>query len=229
MKKRDNKNKINTRLLDLAIDFSERSYKDKHLDATVVQKDSIISYIFKQKSMDILVFRGSDDIRDWTRYNLVLFPKFFRNHLCHRGFVKAHTELIEEIKKGLTPGKPLLICGHSAGGALAEITAFALQKTTLIHLITFGKPNLFLRFWRPRLDLDTNISVISAGDPMSVIPRYFYGPSRNQELIFITEDNKVYFNPKNSLKKTEIERKPWKNRGKTGVQRKKTVKPSGGF
>ena len=52
----------------------------------------------------------------------------------------------EKSKKHIDKEKNLLICGHSLGGALAELSAAKLYKShPQLSLVTFGKPNTFFQ------------------------------------------------------------------------------------
>ena len=88
----------------------------------------------------IVAFRGTEfqfddilrDIRGvpWWSEELQAF--------CHSGFLKAARAAREEVED-FARGEPLILAGHSLGGAIARILAGFLQAQD-VGVITFGEP-----------------------------------------------------------------------------------------
>lgn len=97
-----------------------------------------------------IVFRGTEPhkIKDWMT-DAQARPSHFRNFysvdaaMVHRGF-EAYTLCLENHFNAFaerTDGMPLVICGHSLGGAAAFLCAAMLIDKLPIHrIITFGAP-----------------------------------------------------------------------------------------
>lgn len=90
-----------------------------------------------------VVFRGTDELADWTRANLLARMEPFsirgKDAPVHRGF-KASYERISHNLRALLRGKMCVFTGHSLGGALATLGAASHSKAD--RLITFGCPRV---------------------------------------------------------------------------------------
>lgn len=94
----------------------------------------------------VVVFRGTDEIKDWYT-NLNVRWDSVKHGRLHAGFWSAYQSLREEIVKQLTSRdiKTVWICGHSLGGAMALCCAYDLSNSNTIPIsgvITFGQPKL---------------------------------------------------------------------------------------
>ena len=106
-----------------------------------------------------------------------------------------------KIKKHLDPKKRTLICGHSLGGALAELSAAKLNgKHDNINLITFGKPNVFFKGFKRPMTLDTQISCVQGSDMVARVPRLCYGPSISQDMLYFSNTGGTFINPQKSFR-----------------------------
>ena len=94
----------------------------------------------------VVVFRGTDEIKDWyTNLNVRWQP--VTHGRLHSGFWSAYKSLREKIVKeiGSPDLKHIWVCGHSLGGAMALCCAYDLKNTTefpLSGVVTFGQPKL---------------------------------------------------------------------------------------
>lgn len=103
-----------------------------------------IGYIASVEDATVIVFRGTDDRKDWFA-NLDVCPDFDVHGRFHRGFNDAYESLQAQVIGLLTETPPanLWITGHSLGGALAVICAYDLihnQTLDVRGVMTFGQP-----------------------------------------------------------------------------------------
>jgi hypothetical protein len=94
---------------------------------------------------NVLVFRGTQNVRNWLSNINVLPASWPTGGLVHRGFLDA----LDRVWPALAPavadaGPELLITGHSLGGALATLAAaqMAAAGAAPTALYTFGAPRV---------------------------------------------------------------------------------------
>lgn len=193
--------------LDTACTYSENAYNDNIVGATKIEceRTSTTAFVHRTPHLDIVVFRGTQQLRDWM-YNVLSFPRPYKGRLCHAGFVRAHRSVWPDIRKLLDPAKKLLICGHSLGGALAELSAWSCKEFQDVHLITLGKPNVFFRpAYHGKMPwMKTQLSVVCGSDAVPRVPRFFFGPDGGQtQLYFDNKEKKAHFNPTKDFKRAD--------------------------
>ena len=190
--------KLDPVLLNMACSWAMNAYKKRNkVDAIHIESKwtSTTVYVAKRKTIDIIAFRGTQQGRDWLTDALVV-PVPYAGRLCHGGFAMAHKSVWKEVKKHIDPKKRTLICGHSLGGALAELSASMLNgKHDNINLITFGKPNVFFKGFKKPMTLDNQISCVQGSDMVARIPRFCYGPSSSQTMLYFSNTGPDYINP----------------------------------
>jgi hypothetical protein len=153
---------------------------------------------------DILAFRGTAQGIDWVTDALVI-PIPFAGRLCHGGFTLAFLSVWGKIKKHVRMDHPLLICGHSLGGGLGELAASKLHKKhKRLSLCTFGKPNTFFKGFKRPMQLTRQVSCVSGSDIVARIPRFCYGPSVSQTILYFANDGKDHVNPPAELKRDDF-------------------------
>ena len=197
--------KLDPVLLNMAVSWAMNAYKEKNKDAIKIESKwtSTTVNVAKRKSIDIIAFRGTQQGRDWLTDALVV-PVPYAGRLCHGGFVAAHASVWKEVEKHIDPKKRTLICGHSLGGALAELSAAKLNgKHDNINLVTFGKPNTFFKGFKKPMTLDTQISCVNGSDAVARIPRLCYGPSKSQDMLYFSNGGVDYINPSSYLRKKD--------------------------
>ena len=190
--------KLDPVLLNMACSWAMNAYKKRNkVDAIHIESKwtSTTVHVAKRKTIDIIAFRGTQQGRDWLTDALVV-PVPYAGRLCHGGFTLAHKAVWKEVKKHIDPKKRTLICGHSLGGALAELSASMLNgKHDNINLITFGKPNVFFKGFKKPMTLDNQISCVQGSDVVARIPRFCYGPSKSQTMLYFSNTCLLYTSP----------------------------------
>jgi triacylglycerol lipase len=117
----------------------------------------ICAFAATSKAYHILAFRGTKLPQDWL-VNLACTAEAFEDVFpgtpaigeIHSGFGRCLAPGLDAVKRILkcrTMGKPLLITGHSLGGALASLTAayFAVTRASVPKVrkvYTFGQPRV---------------------------------------------------------------------------------------
>ena len=197
--------KLDPVLLDTACRYSNKSYNDHIPNSIKIESrlTSTTAYIIKRNTIDIICFRGSRGLHDWL-FNLSAVPVPYAGRLCHGGFVTAHLSVFGKIKKHLHPKKRTLFCGHSLGGALAELSVAKLTgKHPNLNLVAFGKPNVFFKGFKRSMELDKQISCVYGSDFITTIPRFFYGPSKSQTMLYFANSGEDHINPDKAFRKKD--------------------------
>ena len=134
---------------------------------------------------NIIAFRGSEDNDDWnTNFDIVMTPyEFEMSHMLlpggevHDGFHTRWKELRHEIhthvSKFTDVNSPLIVTGHSLGGAIATLCALDLAISGLhTKLVVFGSPRVgnddFVRLVNHVVN--DHIRVENWGDPVPRVP-----------------------------------------------------------
>jgi hypothetical protein len=153
--------------------FSEKT------DAKVLVMESPVAVV--------LAFRGTSNLKDWiadARFRKVPLgaPGDIR---VHDGFLQDADSLLPKIINAINGNpKPILVCGHSLGGALASLSAFCLAKSNfeVRSVYTFASPRVGNAAWRdaynaqrpnsnPNWTLgDRTFRVAAAGDLVPYLP-----------------------------------------------------------
>jgi len=195
--------KLDPVLLNMAASWSEKAYNEKNKDAIKIENKftGATAFVVKRKTIDAIVFRGTQKKVNDILTDMCVVPVPYAGRLCHGGFVAQHASIWGKIKKHLDPKKRTLICGHSLGGALAELSAAKLNgKHDNINLITFGKPNVFFKGFKRPMKLDTQISCVQGSDMVARVPRLCYGPSISQDMLYFSNTGGTFINPQKSFR-----------------------------
>jgi len=150
-----------------------------------------------------IIYRGTEEPKDWIM-NASAFPWRVCKRWVHAGFAISQKSVWKKIRKQLKPARKTYCVGHSLGGAAATVAALRLSQDTKdgafddIRLITFGRPNVFVKGKKSMDNLTCNISVVSGSDIVATVPRVFYGPDggKSQDIIYLSNvGEKDYLNP----------------------------------
>lgn len=185
----------NQQIAKLAANYSLNCYNE--VQGVKIERGltSTTAYVIKDDHFQVVVFRGTQQAHDWL-FNLSAIPIKYKGRWCHGGFAMAHKSVWDEIRNLLSPDERTIVCGHSLGGALAELSAHSMNDFIDLHLVTFGKPNVF---WKSDVTtmshLKTQLSFVQGSDIVSRVPRYFYGPDSGQSLVYFSNTNMVCIDP----------------------------------
>lgn len=189
--------KLDPVLLNMACSWSIKAYNDTNRDAIKIENkwSSATAFVVKRKTIDIIVFRGTQEKLDILT-DLAAIPVPYVGRLCHAGFSFSHRSIWPEIEKHIDYNKRTLICGHSLGGALAELSAAKIwKKHPNLNLITFGKPNVFFKGFKRPMKLDNQISVVQGSDIVPRVPRFCFGASKSQTMLYFSNSGSNIINP----------------------------------
>ena len=193
-------------LLETGCKYSTLAYEEEVKKGIKIESwlTSTTAYVVKTKTLDIICFRGTQQLGDWL-FNLSAIPVPYAGRMCHGGFVAAHASVWGKIKKHIDYDKDTLICGHSLGGALAELSAAKLHKAhKRLSLVTFGKPNTFFKGFKRPMNLVKQVSLVSGSDLVARIHRLCYGASVSQKMIYFANNGKDIVNPSTEFKKQDF-------------------------
>ena len=112
-----------------------------------VQKSliDVQAFIGECETHSVLCFRGTEptSVIDWVK-NLKMWRTHFIGGKAHAGFQDEWEAVRPLIEKRLPWDKPLLVTGHSKGGAIATLAAYQLRLSTadVAGVYTFGSPRV---------------------------------------------------------------------------------------
>ena len=197
--------KLDPVLLNTARRYSMLAYDKAIPNAVKIESNltSTTAYFAQRKSIDIIAFRGTQQGRDWFTDAFVV-PVPYAGRLCHGGFTIAHKSVWKELEEMIDWNKRTLICGHSLGGALAELScALIHKKHPNLNLVTFGKPNTFFKGFKRPMELDNQISVVQGSDMVARVPRLCYGPSMSQTMLYFANTGDDLIDPSSYFRKND--------------------------
>ena len=177
-----------------------------YLSRDVYDKSINFSRSYYNKSLYIC-FKGTSNLNDWkTNLNLKLV-KYQKNNIdfyVHNGYYNQYNNIKYKLYNYLIYNKVnydnIIICGHSLGGALANICAFDIVDKPFIHnknviCVTFGSPRIgdknFVNLYNS-FNISTHRIVIS-GDPVPKLPLNGYYLHVCSSIFF--KDDKIYIKP----------------------------------
>lgn len=181
------------------------------------------AFIFRTDTCIVLVFRGSQEMRDWRTNVSTKLRKFtvrkegqttlssYKGRV-HTGFflgwASVEKKVLAQIKRWqdeLTVGQtlpPLLVTGHSLGGALATMAAASLQDNNMdvAGLYTFGQPRVGDRSFTRQLNTRLAGKVFRFINNNDVVPHVPPPVSlRNPTRLYAHLGTVKYFNSKGLL------------------------------
>jgi len=70
-------------------------------------------------------------------------------------------------------------------------------------LVAFGKPNVFFKGFKRPMELDKQISCVYGSDFITTIPRFLYGPSKSQTMLYFANSGEDYIDPDKAFRKKD--------------------------
>ena len=144
--------------------------------------DNIQFDVFRYEPLQCLVFAfaGTNELWDWRRHILVRRERLkgFRGKV-HRGWLadwrKVQSTALGAFNEGGRPKDTLILCGHSYGGALANLAGlfFAMKMPAdQIKLYTFGCPRVGCKQFASTIDglIPHHYRYTIKGDPVTHLP-----------------------------------------------------------
>lgn len=139
----------------------------------------------------IIAFRGTQQIQDWITDARFEFT-YFCGSRVHNGFHCAITSVIDKVVAAVAGSKkPLLITGHSLGGALAVLCAYRLatKGIPIAAVYTFGQPRVgdaaFVHSYNSTQDLGARTwRIVNEEDIVPRIPGVLLGYRHCGQLMF---------------------------------------------
>lgn len=155
-------------------------------------------HVKRYPSKQEVVFTGSNALLDWI-FNFLPIPVRYGKGWVHWGFALAHKSLWSRVLAELDPGKPVVFIGHSAGGALADLSCDFTDHFESSGFIAFGKPNLRRKLnhkddYHSLDHLSIKLSVVNYGDVVATIPRVLFGPHPEQDILYRDRNSETHLN-----------------------------------
>ena len=111
-------------------------------DLEFVQRDDTQCFCAASPAAVLIAFRGTESLGDWL-INLNLVASNQPYGIVHQGFQHGFVAVRRPLERRLArfPDRPVLLTGHSLGGALATIAAAEFQHAYQVQgVYTFGQP-----------------------------------------------------------------------------------------
>jgi triacylglycerol lipase len=107
-----------------------------------VEADETQCFVAAGANAVVIAFRGTESLGDWLgNLNASWTTRSYGK--VHRGFLAAFQVVEAQLQSALSPlgGRPVLLTGHSLGGALATVAAAEWQgQVPLTAIYTYGQP-----------------------------------------------------------------------------------------
>jgi len=128
----------------------------------------------------VMAFAGTNELLDWRRHILVRRERLRGlRGLVHRGWLadwrKAQGTAVGAWQQATTHDETLILCGHSYGGALAQLAGlcFAMKvPSNQLRIYTYGSPRVGDKSFAKTLDglIPHNYRYTIKGDPVPHLP-----------------------------------------------------------
>jgi hypothetical protein len=148
----------------------------------IIDRKSSEAFIFENKDYYFLIFTGTElnEINDILADLKFDFVKTKEGRI-HRGIYKYYSLLSFSILKYMLKllkenRKPVVIGGHSLGGAMAVLAAIEISKIADCYVVTFGQPKLgdlrFAEYYEQKLNY---IRIVIDRDMIPKLPPSLFG------------------------------------------------------
>jgi hypothetical protein len=142
----------------------------------------------------VLVFRGTDDLRDISVDLNFVKTKTPLNRNLHSGFLSAYTSIKASVDWHLSElvGYDLYITGHSLGAALAVVCRLQI-KVVPKATVTFGQPRVVGTNGSENLSTLGVVRYVNKSDIVVSIPKVGY--THSGECMYISKSGRIIKNP----------------------------------
>lgn len=162
-------------------------------DCQFVAADGTECFFAATPNAVIVAFRGTKELGDWLA-NLNILSTTRPYGTVHRGFLGAFQAVESRLGGLMAPyrGRPVVITGHSLGGALALVAAaewLGKQDVTWVH--TFGQPAVGKRNFQEFIENhygDLYYRFVNEDDVVPMVPPFYRHAGR---LIHFGEEDEI--------------------------------------
>lgn len=137
----------------------------------VFRASDVCVTVFSWQGYTVVACQGSNSVQDWLKYNLRLSMV----HGIHSGFDRAAKAVSSRIIQSISRrSNPVILCGHSLGGAIAQrLTTLLPDYDSVAGVFTFGSPRVYSKDLAYEYDLlfgDRTLRVVFKHDFITTIP-----------------------------------------------------------
>jgi hypothetical protein len=179
----------------LAVQFSYDAYSENRSTSSLIAPGTRVTRLERgnlelsiyQRPDGLLAFafRGSDEGADWlrnSRFGLVdgapLAGKAHEGFL--EGWCQVEDEVVPRAKEAVRKGNPVIVTGHSLGGAIATLAHAGLREEGLISAcFTFGAPRVgnaaFVSEYEREKMHELHYRMVMENDPIVGLPPAWLG------------------------------------------------------
>jgi hypothetical protein len=121
------------------------------------------------KAATVISFRGSADAQDWLTDFQIRFADIALGKV-HSGFWRSVGSVIDRIEAAVDSRAPLVITGHSKGGAEAVLAAWLLARMgrSIVAVHTFGGPRVGNAAWKSAYNAQPANTRLADGGPAAL-------------------------------------------------------------
>ena len=117
----------------------------KLVHQATLEESGVSYFLARNSARQVLSFRGTSNLENVLvdlKVSLMLDSKF--GIQLHRGFAETSSSVLKYLTPSLDKSIPIIITGHSLGGAVAVIVALYLQQEgyDVQQVVTFGQPKV---------------------------------------------------------------------------------------
>jgi len=117
----------------------------KLVHQATLEESGVSYFLARNSARQVLSFRGTSNLENVLvdlKVSLMLDSKL--GIQLHRGFAETSSSVLKYLTPSLDKSIPIIITGHSLGGAVAVIVAFYLQQEgyDVQQVVTFGQPKV---------------------------------------------------------------------------------------
>ena len=117
----------------------------KLIHQATLEESGVSYFLARNSARQVLSFRGTSNLENVLvdlKVSLMLDSKL--GIQLHRGFAETSSSVLKYLPPSLDKSIPIVITGHSLGGAVAVIVALYLQQEgyDVQQVVTFGQPKV---------------------------------------------------------------------------------------